>query len=1479
MTYTCGFTRARTQPPVMVDYRAILNHVVNLTTNGSRVTGYDGNFLAGEYIANFFQKYGLKVERQQFNVAMPLDFGANITVISPINESFDAFALWPNDIQPCPARNLQGKLIYVEGSDLEDFNGKDLRNAIILMEFNTRENWLFAANMGAKAVIFIEPEATTSVEAMSKIVDVPLYLPRLFVNREVGEHLKNLARATDGVKVKINLDMRWREVNTQNIIGIINGTKYPTDVIIIAAHYDTWSVVPKAAFGANDAIGIAFLLELAKYFSAHRPLRTIWFVAFSGHWQAMAGCREFIEKYYFSQEVQGDIVKPWIFINLDMFSCDTNEIQLLATSYYSGAGQQLGTLMNRYAWIQRRISDYLNDPSLASYISEETGRIPKDLVFERLSNVMWWGSMQNPYILESEIVLMTGAIGFSITSSPPTIYNRFFGVPINDLDSVEIERLNPAFTVIIFILESLANEGEWPLKWMDVKPTRTVGMRRTFGPMNAGYLTLLGKVVSFDYIEGWYRSIPNAIVKVYSLSNAYRFSKIIALSDENGTFEVHGIAPFTLCYNRMPWMLEAWVLNETNGAILYAPDLGIQGAHIFPPQLLSVTHPMKATAVVANLRSVTIFNVLDPRNLKPSIILDPRTRLSTTQDLISAVGAIVQPLDFDRRSDLLAYGASYNGWETVALAYVPPNSKVSITIKFGSLAKPTEWPVFLTNSTEKQPEGFGIQVTNEPVMLHFTAYHIAKDIYYVSNHRYDSLRNYNVRSLSVETALNKSKNYLKLAEILYKNNTYSKALAYALWAYTWAWRAYTETMSLIQDASVTTIFFFILILVTSFLIERLLLNIESGIKRIVSLTTIVLIFIILFSQLHPSFHLMSNSLMGIFASFLLVMLAITVGVLSTEVERVMTALSTSLLGKHVVKQARLSSLALGLSMSMRLMRKHRLVTFLTLLTTFAMCTSIVSLTSTSTYHEVKSVPLPPMNNILYETGVFLEKGYGIPPDGSLTTDVAYCINELNKEKFVIMPRIVYYPQTVWYYTPAVSLPIDSSTNSIRVSVVVGITPEESALFLEKAAFSLSRNFTGMNNVCFLTENQAKKLNVTFGDNIKFKGNNLLVVGILKSEILDQIYSLDGFPSAPLDPMYITVFAKDKNLALSGAGAAENPRIGWDDVLITPAKFAERLGGYVTSISIIPKTENVTKKDLEVLVQEIASTLDVNVWYIFNGSMFSVSRFYKYYVLGYEGILVIVFIGALNIVISILSSLRERTGEIQILSYTGLTPLSSMIMFLMESVIYALISGLFGYFAGYAIGHILIQMGFLPKYFPLNYASMALVYCLLTVVAFTLLGALFPSISAYKKVTPSLKRKWELPTKPKGDFWQIPLPFRFPTKKEAVGILFFFKEFFDGSGATGKMYMVIQTSNVLCEEMRLEMDVKHAPYERGITSHIVIHSFEKKEDYYFNIYIKRTSGDQRLWVSSTYYFVDALRKQFMLWRSLSSSDKEKYINRS
>ncbi len=291
-----------------IDAKGIEQTVEDLSGFGSRVTGYPGYEKAAEYVEAKFKELGLEdVRVEEFPVVIPAvqeqpeGFSAKVTVLED-GKSAEAFGIepmWPNlaRLAKTPRNGLRGRLIYAYKGSLREFNGLDVSGSIVLLDHNCGSDWYNGPLLGAKAVMFIEPEETIRGECEQKFMSMPVDLPRFWVPKEVADHLLGLLKSRDRVDLRLDCDMVWeRYEHAKNIIGRISGSdpEFQKETVIIQAYYDSISVVPTLAPGAENACSIAAMFQIIKALKTHPPKRTVEFLATSGHFEGLAGTKWFI---------------------------------------------------------------------------------------------------------------------------------------------------------------------------------------------------------------------------------------------------------------------------------------------------------------------------------------------------------------------------------------------------------------------------------------------------------------------------------------------------------------------------------------------------------------------------------------------------------------------------------------------------------------------------------------------------------------------------------------------------------------------------------------------------------------------------------------------------------------------------------------------------------------------------------------------------------------------------------------------------------------------------------------------------------------------------------------------------------------------------------------------------------------------------------------------------------------------------------
>ena len=206
-------------------FQNILSHINNFSSYGSRVTGYPGYYLTKDYIENFFEKQNLSdVQTHSYPHLVPID---RETKISINGDNYTAYALLPNSFHTSrtPFAGVSGKLIYGGFGEYSDLNGKAIEGAIVVLEFNSQDNWINVASLGAKGVIYLAPNNTNRYEAETKSVDIPLEFPRVYVeNMTLVGTIRTLSNLQTH-SVTIYSDVVWEAFTAENIMGILPGLR------------------------------------------------------------------------------------------------------------------------------------------------------------------------------------------------------------------------------------------------------------------------------------------------------------------------------------------------------------------------------------------------------------------------------------------------------------------------------------------------------------------------------------------------------------------------------------------------------------------------------------------------------------------------------------------------------------------------------------------------------------------------------------------------------------------------------------------------------------------------------------------------------------------------------------------------------------------------------------------------------------------------------------------------------------------------------------------------------------------------------------------------------------------------------------------------------------------------------------------------------------------------------------------------------
>ena len=1439
----------------------------------SRVVGYPGYYLAKNYIANYLRSLGYNVSFHKFKTVSPVEKECYIELEN--GTKLLAHALWPNGmIQPSntPKEGYIGRLIYVGKGDLKDFNGLKVKGSIVLMDYDSGSNWINAAKLGAKAVIFIESNNFDRYEALSKFSMTPIKFTRVFVNSSVGQVLKKIALKNETVKVvsRITLD----NVIGYNIIAFLDGTEHKDEVIAVSARYDSWSVVPALSPAASEAISMASLLEIARIFSLHRPKRTLMIVAFSGHWNALVGSRRFVEDVLFKPQFLNGTRKIYAFIGLDIGS-ETPRISTL----YAGYGIRF-IASDR---VSGRLSPFENKFTTNSYLLSKTstGIRPIDFlnsitghnytVYEYVRwdivSQDWWGDQHYPYMLDTEPLTLVNMFAFSIKTSEQHDY--WWGNPQDDYSLINFKNVYIQTLTIIAHITGLLNDDTFNVKWEIGKPTKFT----TLYGYPAGLTILTGEVVKLNLTSGWYSPVPHALVRIYPEgpigTAAWPFSYLVLYADNKGFFNV-SIGPI---YSTPNWLFDAWIINSNTSEIVAAPDQGpLYGKQVTKPFSSPVTGYDHVLIPLFNCIPVTLYDVYDPSYFRTPWTLDPRMPFSLwlQEDYKASV------FNFETGAVPYFYGEVYIPWEPVAMFFVQPNSTVSFAFYFGSAGRPS---ILLINSSTLYKEGKGI-VASRPLVFNLTMLQYTKDFVNIISNRYLRLKKFDIRSPSLDEELSDAKILLTKSEKLIKERDYSDAYKYLMQALAYASGAYKrELMPTYADAGFTAVLLFIISIPAIVIMERLFFHGE-GMMKFIYATIIGIIVFAGFFYVHPAFSIMSNTSLGLIGSLLTLLFGIAFTVLIMETGWVVEVTSERILGRHRVRRREVNVFQVSVPISLEFMRRRKIRSALTMITIISVVIALASLTSSSYYTSVRYFAYGKSKLTYNEPQMLIKIGYGVPPYSILQDTTVRYVKGIVGKNGIVMPRAWFYP--VYSNRLGHSFTLRSERGKIKPVAILGLSyPEVLRLLRKTHAQYIGLSYKDIkelwgsgSNFIILTSSQAKFLNVTIGSRVSALGMNFVVLSIVPSVALNNMIDIDNLAPTPADPSGNQILA----IQISGQPTMNPPPLGWDFVIIVPYKLTVKLGGYVGSIYVLFNCSQTVASNI---VQRLTFQSSLTPYFTTNLKSKEIVQAYAtktYLLLGMQMLPPLVIIAVLNIMMALLGNVKERLRDINVLAALGLSPRGATIMFITDTLAFALPSSIIGYVAGFIMNRLFISWGLLPSTFVANAASLFVGISLLVVILSCVIAAAYPSIVSARLITPSLERKWKPPTRPRGDLWEIPLPAVFSSTREAKGFLLFLKEYYEGEGKE-KAIFIIRRLILDLNKMIIQLEVSLAPFELNLNQLVTLSiTYDQVRHHIFmTLLLKRVAGTRDRWITSNYNFIDDLRKQILMWRTLSLKEQEHYMS--
>ena len=1458
---------------------------------GSRVPGYPGHRAAYLKTRRTFESLGYHVQVDSFDVAVPIDHGGSLRVVET-GATYAVHGFWPNHVQPptLPDGGVTGQLVYGGRGTLAELDGLRIEDSIVLLDFACSREYLRIRSLGATALLFYDDGHVTRAEAEDKMLNVPADVPRYWIE-------KDAARTLIESQPVVHLDARmtWEEVTAWNVIARPPAPGEES-MLVLSSFYDAISVVPALAPGAENATGLAALFEIARVLGARPTPNEVVFVVNGAHFQALRGVRDFVYRHARGESRAGyaPTQNPIEFDYLLDIDLSSESHQIAAIPH--------GTF-NNFAYTTRlEVVGMLAAMSklLASYADSVYPGESRLMDAVSLGRRDWKDYMASDLGLDSEVVMQVGRKGIGLVTAWAS--RRRVDTPVDVPGNVNFEHLRlQTETLAEVVLQASTDRriGETPdititdhgrpISGRILRYDREVDFALPRVPVSGALMTYLPKGTED----------PRSGVRVL----------VTDLATSGPTYELtHGSGPgfgsreqvdrvgrfrFDISSNdffsaNTKLRLMAYDLDD-RGQIIYAPDFGSESA--FPTWENHKSPSNEVTTVLFPARSQTLIETIDPTYLNQL----SNTRLLTQGDTPPheyAYFPITNKEDFGSgESSVTVTFAPWNERKNQA-----PNLKVLMSSDFFGqklllLNTPKEllnrtidvWEVDEKLEAEARGRGYKTGLVTRP------SYKAAQDTWILDEVRLKRLKQYGVSNSRVDHLHEEARGALKAAETHLAVYNYSGFFAETRRAWSLEARAYPEVMGTATDTVRGVIFYFILLLPCSLFFERLLVGATSTKGRLLGFAFFFFAFFLALRFIHPAFKL-TNSPYIVFLAFILFALGVGAAIIIlSKFGKETLRLRQEETGVIEDDVGRLSVTWTAITLGISNLRKRPLRTALTIITLTLLTFTALSLTSVQT--SISYFKLPIDNKPEYN-GMLIRDRSWLPLDDPVHD---YVDSEF-RDRATIAPRAWLTTRVLGklaFFDFTTFIDRIEADRSSYVHCLLGMSVDEPEITgIDRFLVAGSWFKDNREASCIIPGDLADIIGIDYRHvgraEIQLMGRRLRVVGIVDSDSLNAFRDLDGERMTPLRMDFERAEnATDRMHDPRGEASNEIEHAAHFEVtntLLLPLDLVKEFGGKIYSVAVgnfrSAKGERVDlRREAESFLKRVSITA-------FLGDADRVVAYSSMGTIGLSGIgnlFLPILLASLIVLNTMLGAVYERTREIAVYTSVGLAPNHVGALFMAEASVYATVAAVLGYLIGQAAVVALTTTDVGLGGLEVNYSSLAVVWVTLVVMSTTFVSTIYPARQAANLAVPDVTRQWDLPV-PEGDHLTFPFPFtvgRDDVLSLTTYLVRVFESYQEGTASAFEVDHVDfreQPHGVDDASYTVGLSVWLPPYDFGISQEVdmyVVPSEDGRHLYSIDVGIRRLSGEHGLWLHANRSFLNAVRKQFLVWRTASNEEKAKY----
>ncbi|MFZ5810578.1 MAG: FtsX-like permease family protein [Thermodesulfobacteriota bacterium] len=964
------------------------------------------------------------------------------------------------------------------------------------------------------------------------------------------------------------------------------------------------------------------------------------------------------------------------------------------------------------------------------------------------------------------------------------------------------------------------------------------------------------------------RPAPGTVFLVYQGK-----SRFYAMADAKGIFRVHGLSSSKYVMDKA--VIEGFRFDPDTGEAVWAVDKKQTGKDAYRVKM--ARDFMETDLIMFGCDQSTLFSALDPRTF----------RYFTKIELLDGRREAPPMRSWFSRLDTLD--------STLLSLFLEPGTTYKLILSDTVLAR----KMILLNASRENPHGTGYSVDAWPI-LPVTEMAAARDMWELLAPRIKNLEDHGIFNERIRELESQGVGYLKKAEEDLSGQAYGAFVTAARASWALATRVYNDVEKTQKDVLLGVLFYIALFVPFAYCLERVLFCYADIHKRILAFSGVLAAVIAVVYNVHPAFRLTYSPLVVILAFFILGLSFVVAMIIFFRFEREMGNLQKRAMHVKTSDIGGLKAFAAAFVIGVSNLRRRKIRTTLTCLTLIILTFTIMSFTAVKSTRQEGAVKY--RDDAPYQ-GVLLKNiGWrSLPPEAlSVVRDM--------------FPGSGNVSPLCWYELKDKTQPgmgeVVSASGQAAVQGVMGLSTYAGEAARMSRILSAGRWFEpGERMAVILPQGVAARLGVAplepGRDRVRLFGMDMRVVGVFGPNSLDGMRDLDGEPLTPVvfpSEAAMEATEAEKEAMESGEDVrsmqSRYQHVDGDLTAIVPFTVLTGLGGELKSISVsLPETAAAGGSATE-LASRLAERFGLA---IFAGEPDGTFVYHSTDTLSYAGVpnIIIPLVISVCIVLNtMIGSVYERKREIGVYTAVGLAPTHVSFLFIAEALAFAVISAVLGYLLAQVAAGLLSGTSVWAG-MTANYSSLAGVAAMLLVIAVVLLSVIYPSKVAGEIAIPDVNRSWSLP-EPKNGSITLRLPFlmRIREQEYAGGFLLDYytshQDISHGLFSTDDVQFsflcpweqgggphpgqVDEAFSELKSCFRLTATVWLAPFDFGIKQRVdILFLPDMKNPGFMNIEVtlERRAGEAGMWKRLNKGFLNELRKQLLVWRSLDPETQVSY----